>query len=87
LAGKTTFRHQKPRGFITKPAASSVRHNNIGSTSAGEAGFDALDKRAAEEEKSGPDEQCPPEPLFDLRQIVQLIQFSNLIHGFHAGWI
>ena len=41
-------------------------------------------KRAAEEKKSGPNEEAPPEPLFDLRQIVQLIHFNNLIHGFHA---
>ena len=46
-----------------------------------------LNKSAAEEEKSGPEEEAPPEPLFDLRQIVQLIHFSNLIHGFHAFWI
>ena len=43
-----------------------------------------LNERAAEEEKSGPEEEAPPEPLFDLRQIVRLIYFSNLIHGFHA---
>src|SRR4051812_23620040 len=86
-------RTQRRTGFGLLRRTSRILCSQLGSTARvylAFAAFQAFPRRcwlglnegAAEEEKSGPDEQSPPEPLFDLRQIVQLIQFSNLIHGF-----